>query len=90
MKAEQHNQNKERFPLLKRIFQMTKPYKKSLSQAVFLTFILAFLSPLRPLLIQHTVDNYIVIPDAKGLLNMTLLMVGLLFFKVLYSTIILL
>ena len=81
MKAEHHNQNKEHFPLLKRIFQMTKPYKKSLSQAVFLTFILAFLSPLRPLLIQHTVDNYIVIPDAKGLLNMTLLMVGLLFFQ---------
>ena len=81
MKAEQNKPRKERFSLLRRIFVMTKPYKRSLSSAVFLTIILAFLSPLRPLLIQYTVDNYIVVPDAQGLLNMTLLMVGLLFFQ---------
>lgn len=70
-----------RFPVLKRIFRMTKPYKKKFLLAVILTFILAFLSPLRPLLIQHTVDHYILIPDHKGLLYFTLLMVALLFFQ---------
>lgn len=58
---------------------MTKPYKKAFRSAVLLTFTLALLSPLRPLLIQYTVDNFIVIPNAKGLLNLTLLMVALLF-----------
>jgi len=47
--------------LLKRIFSFTRPYKKSVYLSVTLSVILAMLSPLRPLLIQRSVDI-----DIKG------------------------
>ncbi len=81
MKTETHSGKVFHFPLLKRIFRMTRPYRKTLNIAVFLTLILALLSPLRPLLIQYTVDNFILVPNGPGLLNMTLLMTGLLFLQ---------
>jgi len=71
------------FPILKRIFEFIKPYKKAFWFSVFLTILIAFLSPLRPWLVQHTVDTYISIGDEKGLLNMTMLMIGLLLFQTL-------
>lgn len=46
--------------------------------AVGITVFLAFLSPLRPILIQYTVDEYILNSDAGMLLSMTLLMIGIL------------
>ncbi len=67
--------------LLKRIFEYVKPYKKSYYLAVLLTIAVAFVAPLRPLLVQYAFDNYIMIPNEPMLLNMTLLMVGLLFFQ---------
>ncbi len=81
MKDKKNSGHVLHFPILKRIVGMALPYGKSFRIAVILTLILASLSPARPLLIQYTVDNYIVIPNARGLLNMTLLMVGLLFFQ---------
>ncbi len=81
MKTETHSGKVFHFPLLNRIFRMTRPYRKTLNIAVFLTLILALLSPLRPLLIQYTVDNFILVPNGPGLLNMTLLMTGLLFLQ---------
>jgi ATP-binding cassette subfamily B multidrug efflux pump len=69
------------FPILKRIFAFTKPYKGRFWFSVFLTILLAFLSLSRPVLVQPIVDNAISSGDKTDLLNMTLLMVGLLLFQ---------
>ncbi len=71
------------FPILKRIFEFIKPYKTPFWFSVFLTIVVAFLSPLRPWLVQYTVDTYISKGDGNGLLNITLLMIGLLLFQTL-------
>ncbi|MFD2162495.1 ABC transporter ATP-binding protein [Paradesertivirga mongoliensis] len=64
--------------LLKRVFEYVKPYKKIFTWSVALTIILAILAPLRPLLIQYTLDKHIFTDNYEGLLNITLLMLGLL------------
>lgn len=64
--------------LLGRLFRYTNPYKKTLSLAISLTVLLAVLAPLRPLLIEYTVDKYILTSDEKGLWLMTMVMIGLL------------
>lgn len=64
--------------LLRRILSYVKPYRKTFYIAIFITLTLAFLSIGRPLLIQYTVNNYILKPDAAMLLRMTLFMIGLL------------
>ncbi len=69
------------FSLLKRVVSYVKPYKKWLWSSVALTIIMAFLSPVRPLLIQYTVDHYIMDPNPSMLLNMTLIMIGILIFE---------
>lgn len=69
--------------LLRRVLQYTKPYKKILFYSVALTIALAALAPLRPLLIEHTLDTYIIENDSTGLLNMVILMIGLLILQVL-------
>ena len=66
------------FPILKRIYRFTLPYKKPFVISVGLTLFLAVLSPVRPILVQYTVDHYILHPNELGLINMTLLMIGLL------------
>lgn len=66
------------FSLLKRVLKFVKPHRKLLYAAVGITVFLAFLSPLRPVLIQYTVDEYILNSDASMLLKMTLLMIGIL------------
>lgn len=66
------------FSLLKRVLKYVKPHRKLLYAAVGITVFLAFLSPLRPVLIQYTVDEYILNSDAGMLLSMTLLMIGIL------------
>ncbi len=45
--------------LLKRVFAYTAPYKRRLYISVILSILLAVLSPLRPMLIQLTVNDYI-------------------------------
>ncbi|MBX3240013.1 MAG: ABC transporter ATP-binding protein [Chitinophagaceae bacterium] len=64
--------------LLKRVFSYAKPYRGSLILSVVLAIVLAVLSPVRPWLIQLTVDKYI----RGGLLNalviITCIQIGLL------------
>ena len=69
--------------LLRRVLQYTKPYKKILFYSVALTIALAALAPLRPLLIEHTLDTYIIENDSTGLLSIVILMIGLLILQVL-------
>ncbi|KIC94549.1 ABC transporter ATP-binding protein [Flavihumibacter solisilvae] len=45
--------------LLKRVFQMAAPYKKKVFLSFSLAVLLALVSPIRPYLIQITVNNYI-------------------------------
>lgn len=67
--------------ILKRIYAFTKPFKKKFFLSVGLTLLLAFISPLRPILIQYTIDHYIVKLDAVGLGRMMMIMIALLFFQ---------
>jgi len=64
--------------LLKRIFTYIKPYKRIFIWSVTLTILLAIVSPLRPLLIQYTVDNYIINGHRSGLTTMVIIMIVLL------------
>jgi ATP-binding cassette subfamily B protein len=64
--------------LLKRVFRYAYPYRRIFAWSIFLTMLLAVLAPLRPWLIQYTLDKYIILNNSSGLLNMSLLMVGLL------------
>jgi len=64
--------------LLKRVFTYVRPYKSTFILGLFLTIILAFIAPLRPWLIQYTFDNYIFVPDQRGLLRMTILLLSIL------------
>lgn len=65
--------------ILGRVLKYIKPYKFRFVFTFLLTVCLAGVSPLRPILIKHTFDKYIVIPDADGLLMMTLIIIGVLF-----------
>jgi ATP-binding cassette subfamily B protein len=47
------------FSLLRRVFQYAAPYKGRLYWSVCLAILLAILSPLRPWLIQLTINDYI-------------------------------
>lgn len=71
--------------LFKRIFEFTKPYKRILRIGVLLTLTLALLAPLRPILTQYTLDNYVVNNDEGALLQMTMLMFGLLILQSLFQ-----
>jgi len=71
--------------LLGRVLRYTRPYKKILVGSVLLTIILAVLSPLRPMLVEYTLDSYIIQNDSIGLLNMVLLMIGLLFLQAMFG-----
>src|SRR5688500_16060731 len=46
-----------RLSLLKRIFAFAKPYQKKFYISLFLAVFLAILAPIRPLLIQFTLNN---------------------------------
>ncbi|RRN77055.1 ABC transporter ATP-binding protein, partial [Pseudoxanthomonas sp. SGD-10] len=60
------------------MFAYAKPYKKTFFWAVTLTIGIAAISPLRPILIQYTIDEFILYDNTSGLINMTLLLIGVL------------
>ena len=66
------------WPLLKRMFGLIGNYKKVFYASSFLACFLAFLSPLRPFLIQKGIDDYIFNLDGAGLLMICILIVCLL------------
>lgn len=65
--------------LLKRVFNYVKPYRGIFIWSVILTIALAIVAPLRPMLIQYALDKYIFTNNYRGLLNITMLMLFLLF-----------
>lgn len=67
--------------ILARVFSYANPYRTQLYSTFALTLILAFLGPLRPLMIQYTLDAYVANFDLGGLKMMTWIMLGLLFLE---------
>ena len=51
--------------LLKRLFKLTRPYRKLLYFSGFLAIVLAPLNTLQPYLINVIVDDYIIIGDGS-------------------------
>lgn len=70
------------FSLLRKVFSFSSSYKKYFFIATISAVVLAFLSPLRPLLVMYTIDNYVVHPDANMLLTFSLVMAGALIVEV--------
>jgi ATP-binding cassette, subfamily B, multidrug efflux pump len=64
--------------LLRRIFSFAKPYRKTLYFSMFLSVLIAMLSPLRPYLIQLSVDKYINNQLLEGLIWISVFQFGIL------------
>ncbi|MCU0442415.1 MAG: ABC transporter ATP-binding protein/permease [Bacteroidia bacterium] len=71
--------------LLFRIYALALPYKGKLVIAIVLTLSMAFLGPLRPYLIQYTLDNEVMKGDMEGLVRMIVLIFLLLLLQSLFQ-----
>jgi ATP-binding cassette subfamily B multidrug efflux pump len=65
------------FALLRRVFAYAAPYKKKFYLSVILAILLAIITPVRPMLIQLTVNKYIVNSLADMLIKITIIQIGL-------------
>lgn len=63
--------------LLKRVFRYAAPYKKKFYWSVVLAILLAVITPIRPVLIQLTVDKFIAHNLERMVITITLIQVGL-------------
>jgi len=66
------------FKILQKLFVFVKPYRVQFYLLILLTIALAVLVPIRPYLIQSTIDNDVASGDYQGLVNMITILVGLL------------
>src|SRR5690606_41139731 len=66
--------------LLVRLFRLASPYRRHLFLCAFLAIFLAPLGTLKPYLINVIVDDYIIIPQPKGLAAMCALLAGVVIF----------
>ncbi|WP_156307860.1 ABC transporter ATP-binding protein [Sphingobacterium endophyticum] len=64
--------------LLGRLAKYIQPYKTVFWVSVFLTILLAAVAPALPLLVEYTLDHYILSGKGEGLTNMLILMFALL------------
>ena len=64
--------------LLKRVLQFTRPYKSRFVWSIVLSIVLAAFTPVRPLLIQHTVGKYIAGKNFEWLIYITIIQIGFL------------
>ena len=64
--------------VLKRLFVYALPYKGVFIFLTFLTIALSIVGPLRPIIIQKTIDENVANGDYPGLVDMILLLIGLL------------
>ncbi|MBC8511263.1 MAG: ABC transporter ATP-binding protein [Cryomorphaceae bacterium] len=69
------------FVLLKRVLAFAKPYRLQFTIAAISAVLLSVLGPMRPMLINYAIDNYILIPKKEKLLDITVLLLGLLFIE---------
>jgi ATP-binding cassette subfamily B multidrug efflux pump len=73
------------FSLLRRVYALAKPYRIKLFIAITLTVLMAFLGPLRPYLIQYTLDHFVVNNKMEGLIGMSVLIFVLLVVQSLFQ-----
>lgn len=73
--------NKIDFFLLGRLIKLTGPYRLIFIASGILAVILAPLAIMRPKLIQQMVDEHIFLNDLEGLVQLTLILVGVLFLE---------
>jgi ATP-binding cassette subfamily B protein len=66
------------FKVLRRLMKFVAPYKGRFYFLVFLTFAIGILSPLKPLLIQWTLDNHVASGNYNAMAMMMLALVALL------------
>lgn len=66
------------FTSLRRVFSYAAPYKRQMYTSVLLAIVLATMAPLRPWLIQLTVDKYIKGGIAQMVVLITIIQIGLL------------
>lgn len=66
------------FDLLRRVFHFAAPYKNKFYLSVALAIILAVITPVRPMLIQLTVDQYISHSIPNMVILITIIQIGLL------------
>lgn len=64
--------------VVKRILEFVSPYKGRFYLLIFLTLLLGVLTPLRPLLIQYTLDKDVAVGNYWGMVNIMLLILFLL------------
>ena len=65
------------FSLLRRIFSYASPYKKKFYWSVALAIILAIITPIRPMLIQQTVNKHIANKVEEMIIWITIIQVGI-------------
>ncbi len=63
---------------IKRLTQFARPYSAFFFWLVLLTILVGLLGPIRPFLIEYTINNHIANKDFIGLRNVILILVGLL------------
>jgi len=66
------------FKVLGRIMAFVRPYKAQFYFVIFLTFLLGVLTPMRPYLIQYTLDTHVQFGNYEGMVKIMLLIFGLL------------
>lgn len=66
------------YKLLKRVLQFAEPYRLRMWLTAIFAILLAFLAPLRPLLINYALDSYVLIPNLEMLFQITILMIAIL------------
>ncbi len=69
------------FVLLKRVLVFAKPYRLQFTIAAISAVLISILGPMRPMLINYAIDNYILIPNKEKLLDITTLLLVLLFLE---------
>jgi ATP-binding cassette, subfamily B, multidrug efflux pump len=66
------------FKVVRRIMQFVKPYKARFYTIILLTVLLGILGPVRPWLIQLTLDGDVANGNYRGMVNVMLILLGLL------------
>jgi ATP-binding cassette subfamily B protein len=69
------------FKVLGRLMAFVKPYRFRFVSVIILTVMLGVMSPLRPVLIQYTLDNDVAKGDYDGMVTMMIILIALLFIQ---------
>jgi len=73
------------FKLLTRVLSFVQPYKLVFYSSIVFSILLGVFSIGRPILIEYTVDNFIIGSNSEMLLKYCLIMVGLLFLEAIFQ-----